>query len=132
MKYIILIVLKVRMRTIRMKKKVEKFKFSNFESFFKFSGIFEESNSHAKNVRRTGSDGSMSAFGSAGPGFDPRRGSKFSFEIARLYITGLDSIPNPSAIYMLRRRIILLIAVRPSDGDVKPGGPLVLFEKSRL
>ena len=27
---------------------------------------------------RAGSDGSMSASGSAGPGFDPRRGSKFS------------------------------------------------------
>ena len=27
-----------------------------------------------------GSDGSMSASGSAGPEFDPRRGSKFSFE----------------------------------------------------
>ena len=33
-----------------------------------------------KTARRTGSDGSMSASGSAGPGFDPRRGSKFSFE----------------------------------------------------
>ena len=31
-------------------------------------------------ARRAGSDGSMSAFDSAGPGFDPRRGSKFSFE----------------------------------------------------
>ena len=31
-------------------------------------------------VRLAGSDGSMSASGSAGPGFDPRRGSKFSFE----------------------------------------------------
>ena len=31
-------------------------------------------------ARRAGSDGSMSASGSAGPGFDPRRGSKFSFE----------------------------------------------------
>ena len=56
-------------------------------------------------ARRAGSDGSMSASGSAGPGFDPRLGSKFSFEnfqpwgrrggvvhflIARLYITGLD------------------------------------------
>ena len=30
--------------------------------------------------RRAGSDGSMSASGSAGPGFDPRRGSKFSLE----------------------------------------------------
>ena len=56
-------------------------------------------------LRRAGSDGSMSASGSAGPGFDPWRGNKFSFEIfnlgarrggdvhfliARLYITGLD------------------------------------------
>ena len=30
-----------------------------------------------KLARRTGSDGSMSASGSAGPGFDPRQGSKF-------------------------------------------------------
>ena len=28
---------------------------------------------------RAGSDGSMSTSGSAGPGFDPRQGSKFSF-----------------------------------------------------
>ena len=56
-------------------------------------------------ARRAGSDGSMSASGSAGPGFNSRRGSKFSFEnfqpragrggdvhflIARLYITVLD------------------------------------------
>ena len=33
-----------------------------------------------KNSRRAGSDGSRSASGSAGPGFDPRWGSKFSFE----------------------------------------------------
>ena len=31
-------------------------------------------------ARRAGSDDSMSASGPAGPGFDPRRGSKFSFE----------------------------------------------------
>ena len=31
-------------------------------------------------ARRADTDGSMSASGSAGPGFDPRRGSKFSFE----------------------------------------------------
>ena len=31
-----------------------------------------------------GSDGSMFASGSAGPGLDPRRGSKFSFEIFNL------------------------------------------------
>ena len=56
-------------------------------------------------VPRAGSDGSMSASHSAGPGFDSWRGSKFSFEnflsrarrggdlhflIARLYITVLD------------------------------------------
>ena len=28
---------------------------------------------------------------------------------------------------MLRRHIVLLIAIRPSDGDVKPGGPLDAF-----
>ena len=32
---------------------------------------------HAFMARRAGSDGNMSASGSAGPGFDPRRGSKF-------------------------------------------------------
>ena len=31
-------------------------------------------------ARHAGSAGSMSASGSAGPGFNPRRGSKFSFE----------------------------------------------------
>ena len=31
-------------------------------------------------ARHAGSDGSMSASGSAGLGFDPRWGSKFSFE----------------------------------------------------
>ena len=31
-------------------------------------------------ARHAGSDGRMSASGSAGPGFDPRRGSKFLFE----------------------------------------------------
>ena len=31
-------------------------------------------------ARHTGSDASMSASGSAGPEFDPRWGSKFSFE----------------------------------------------------
>ena len=44
-------------------------------------------------ARCAGSDGSMSASGSAGPGFDPRRGSRggdVHFLITRLYITGLD------------------------------------------
>ena len=53
-----------------------------------------------------------------------RRGGDVHFLITRLYITGLDKIPNPSAIYMLRRHIVLLIAIRPLDGDVKSGGPL--------
>ena len=48
---------------------------ANFECNLKI-GIGEFLNS----TRRTGTDGSMSASGSAGPGFDPRRGSKFSFE----------------------------------------------------
>ena len=37
-------------------------------------------NNYAVGAHRAGSDGSMSASGSAGPGFDPRWGSKFSFE----------------------------------------------------
>ena len=84
----------------------------------------------------------MSASGSEGPGFDPRQGSKFilkiinlgtrrggdvQFLIARLFITVLDEISNPSAVSILRRHIVLLIAIRPSDGDVKPGGPLGAF-----
>ena len=84
---------------------------------------------------RAGSDGSMSASGSAGLGLDLRWGSKFSFEnfqpwgflITRLYITVLDKIPNPSAVCMLSRHIVLLIVIRPSDGDFKPGGPLGAF-----
>ena len=59
-----------------------------------------------------------------------RRGGDVRFLIARLYIIGLD-IPNPSAACMLRRHIALLIAVRPSDGDVKPGGPLGAFQEEQ-
>ena len=46
-------------------------------------GIFHEIINRQKFIlltKRTGSDGSMSASGSAGPGFDPGRGSKFSLE----------------------------------------------------
>ena len=32
---------------------------------------------------------------------------------------------------MLRRHIVLLIAVRPSDGDVQPGGPLGAFREEQ-
>ena len=62
-------------------------------------------NKKKKRARRAGSDGSMSASGSAGPWFDPgevvnfhlkifklgaRRGGDVHFLIARLYITSLD------------------------------------------
>ena len=36
--------------------------------------------SSSSSSRRAGSDGSIPASGSAGPGFDPLRGSKYSFE----------------------------------------------------
>ena len=32
---------------------------------------------------------------------------------------------------MLRRHIVLLIAIRPSDGDVKLGGPLGAFREEQ-
>ena len=31
--------------------------------------------------------------------------------------------------YMLRRHIILLITIHPSDGDLNPGGPLGVFRE---
>ena len=51
-----------------------------------------------------------------------RGGDVITLSFARLYVTDLD--------YMLRRHIVLLIEIRPSDEHVKPGF-LVLFEKSR-
>ena len=33
--------------------------------------------------------------------------------------------------YMLRRHVVLLIEIRPSDGDVKPGGPLGAFREEQ-
>ena len=32
---------------------------------------------------------------------------------------------------MLKRHIVLLIEIRPSDGDVKPGGPLGAFREEQ-
>ena len=67
--------------------------------------IIISSNITALLSRCAGSDGSISASGSTGPGFDPRRvvnfhlkifslgtrrGGDVHFLIARLYITGLD------------------------------------------
>ena len=63
--------------------------------------------------RRAGSDGSMCVSGSAGPGFDPRRGSQFSFENFQPRLGGVE------------------IAIRPSDGDVKPGGLLGAFREEQ-
>ena len=62
-----------------------------------------------------------------------RRGGDVHFLIARLYITVLDYITNPSALLMLRRHIVFipLIAIRPLDGDVKPGGPLGAFREDQ-
>ena len=60
-----------------------------------------------------------------------RRGGDVHSLIARLYVTCLDKIPNPSGVYMLRRHIVLLIAIRPSDGDVEYGGPLGAFREEQ-
>ena len=56
-----------------------------------------------------------------------RRGGDVHFLIARLYIT----ISNPSALCMLRRHIVLSIAIRSSGGDIKPGGPLGAFREEQ-
>ena len=52
---------------------------------------------------------------------EARRGGDVHFLIARLYIT----------VYMLRMHKVLLIEIRPSDGDVKPGGPLGAFREEQ-
>ena len=49
-----------------------------------------------------------------------RRGGDVHFLIARLYIS-----------MYVEKDIILLIAIRPSDGDVKPGGPLGTFREEQ-
>ena len=81
----------------------------------------------------------MSTSGSEDPGFDSRRDRKFlylSFRggevqllITRLYIIGLDKIPNPYSVHM-RMRIVLLI--RPSEGAVSLVVSLVRIDRSRL
>ena len=58
-------------------------------------------------------------------------GGDVHFLIARLYITCLDYIQNPSAVCMLRRHIILLIAIRLSDGDVKHRSLLGTFREEQ-
>ena len=58
-----------------------------------------------------------------------RRGGDIQLLNTRLCIKGLDLIPNLSAVHILRRHIVLLIAIRPSDGDVKPGGPLGAYRQ---
>ena len=56
---------------------LEKFSHHTLETFSAVKSVAARISNKA---RRAGSDGSVSASGSAGPGFDPRRGSKFSFE----------------------------------------------------
>ena len=74
---------------------------ANSRTQFKLYLVHENIEVNILNIaRRASSDDSMSSSGSAGLGFDPRRGSKFNlgakrggnlhFLIARLYITGLD------------------------------------------
>ena len=60
-----------------------------------------------------------------------RRGGDVHFLIARLYINkpGLNS--KPFRVCILRRHIVLLIAIRSSDGDVKPGSPLGAFREEQ-
>ena len=57
---------------------------------------------------------------------DQRTLVPFLFQICMSYI------PNTSPVHMLWYAYVLFIATGRSDGDVKPGGPLVLLEKSRL
>ena len=58
-----------------------------------------------------------------------RRDGDVHFLITRLYITDLNKIPNPSAVCTLRRHIVLLIVIRPSDGDVKAWRPPWCFSR---
>ena len=37
----------------------------------------------------------------------------------------------PQYVCMFRKHIVLLIAIRPSDGDDKPGGPLGAFREEQ-
>ena len=97
-------------------------------------------------ARRTGSDGSMSASGSAGPGFDPLWGSKYSLEnfqprgqeewrctLSNRQIVhhrpGLNSKPFHST--YVEKAYSTVIAICPSDGDVKPDGPLDAFREEQ-
>ena len=48
-----------------------------------------------------------------------------------MYITCLVQVPNPSAVCMLRRHIVLFIEIRPSDGDIKLRGPLGAFQEEQ-
>ena len=60
-----------------------------------------------------------------------RRGGDVHFLVTRLYVTSLDWISNPSAVWMLSRHIVLLIAIHPSDGEVKHGNPHGTFREEQ-
>ena len=44
---------------------------------------------------------------------------------------GTEPVSYSSSTCMLRRHIVLLISIRPSDGKVKPGGPLGAFQEEQ-
>ena len=105
------------------------------------SSRFKRKNVHDQNVKYFIS----SIFNILYLGFDPRRGSKFSFEkfqprgqedwrckLSNRQIVhhspGLNSKPFRS-IYVEKAQ--LLIAIRPSDRDVKSGGPFGAFREER-
>ena len=79
---------------------------------------------HLKMARRAGSDGSMYASGSAGHlkifNLGARRGGDVHFLHHR---PGLNSKPFRS-IYVEKAYSRPTVDSDPSDGDVKPGGPL--------
>ena len=60
--------------------------------------------------------------------FGARRGGDVHFLIARLYIKAWNKFQTlPQYIYWE----VLLIAIRPSVGDIKPGGPLGAFREEQ-
>ena len=60
-----------------------------------------------------------------------RRGGDVHFLTSRLYITGLDQIPNSSAVYNVEKAYSTVDSDSSSDGDVKPDGPLGAFREEQ-
>ena len=60
-----------------------------------------------------------------------RRGGDVHCLIARCTSQAWIKFQTLPQYYMLRSHVVLLIAIRPSDGDVKPGGPLAAFREEQ-